>query len=147
MALSAAKVSANFLSMLGVTPALGRGFLDDESVPGRDRVALLDFDVWQNRFGADRAMVERTINLDGRPYTVIGVLPRGFSFWAVKQKPSRLLDSRRVVQRNAPRSVRAEPFPSGRAHHLECQLLAVDVNDQEVIGIIRRPWSRAHEVV
>jgi putative ABC transport system permease protein len=66
--------------ILGVPPALGRGFLPEENTPGRGRVAILGDDLWRNRFGADRAIVGRTLTLDGVSHEIVGVMPPGFSF-------------------------------------------------------------------
>lgn len=79
---TAAKVSPNFLDMLGVAPVHGRDFSDDESEPGRGSVALIDFALWQTRFGGDPAIVGRSVTIDGTPHTVAGVLPRGFHFYS-----------------------------------------------------------------
>ena len=65
--------------VLGVTPALGRGFAASEDQPGGDaRVAVLGDRLWRRRFGADPRVVGRTITLDGAPHTVVGVLPASF---------------------------------------------------------------------
>jgi putative ABC transport system permease protein len=79
--ITTAKVSPNFLGMLGTLPVHGRDFAPDESSPGRGNVALLDFGFWQSRFGGDRNIVGQTVTLDGQPFSVIGVLPRGFHFY------------------------------------------------------------------
>jgi putative ABC transport system permease protein len=71
-------VSANWLSMLGVQPLLGRDFLDEEQIPGRDAVVMLSYSCWQNRFHADPRIVGQQIVLNRRPVMVIGVLPRSF---------------------------------------------------------------------
>lgn len=73
------KVSSNLFDVLGVRPMLGRAFTEEEDVPGVD-VAVLSYDLWETRLGADRSIVGRTITLDRRPYTVVGVMPPGFSF-------------------------------------------------------------------
>lgn len=73
------KVSWNLFDVLGVPPMLGRGFTESEDRQGVD-VAVLSYDLWEGRLGADRSVVGRTITLDRRPYTVVGVMPRGFSF-------------------------------------------------------------------
>src|SRR5215831_11164616 len=73
-------VSWNFFSVLGVRFLLGRNFLPDEDRPGQNRVAILSYAVWSERFGADRDIVSKTITLDDKSYTVIGVLPAGFQF-------------------------------------------------------------------
>ena len=71
-------VSSNFFSLLGVRPLLGRDFAPDEDRAGAAPVALLTYGLWQTHFGGDRAVTGRTVNLDGHPVTVIGVLPPDF---------------------------------------------------------------------
>ncbi len=72
------KISASMLGMLGVRPALGRGFLESEESPGAARVAILSHELWQRRFGGDRSIVGRAANLNGEPHIVVGVMPPGF---------------------------------------------------------------------
>ncbi|MEO8501113.1 MAG: ABC transporter permease [Vicinamibacteria bacterium] len=72
------EVSANYFDVLKAPPALGRGFLPDEEQPGRDRVVVLGYAIWQTAFGADPAVIGRKIDLDGAPYTVVGVMGRDF---------------------------------------------------------------------
>jgi len=71
-------VSPNFLSVLGVRPFLGRDFDATEEKAGAAPVILLSYSLWQTHFGADPNAVGRTIMLDGRGYTIIGVLPANF---------------------------------------------------------------------
>jgi putative ABC transport system permease protein len=72
-------VSPSFFSMLGVTPALGRAFRPDEDSPGHDNVVILSHATWEGHFGGDPNVVGRGVIIDQKPYTVIGVLPAGFS--------------------------------------------------------------------
>jgi putative ABC transport system permease protein len=74
--LRTARVSTNLLDVLGVRPLIGRTFVDRESIPGEETVALLGHALWTERFGGDAGVVGRRIVLDGTPYTIIGVLPR-----------------------------------------------------------------------
>ncbi len=74
------RASANLFTLLGVAPALGRGFLPEEEVPGRARVVVASHGFWVQRLGADPAAVGRTLILDDEPYTVVGVMPAGFRF-------------------------------------------------------------------
>jgi predicted permease len=78
--ISAQRVSANLLSILGVAPARGRDFLSEEDAPGRNHVVLVSDGTWRRRFGSDPGLVGRNLNLDGTPHTVVGVLPAGFYF-------------------------------------------------------------------
>jgi putative ABC transport system permease protein len=69
----------NLFELLGVQPVLGRGFAPSEIGPSRQPVIVLTHHLW-NRLGADAAIVGTQVRLNGQPYTVIGVLPRGFAF-------------------------------------------------------------------
>lgn len=71
--------SPNLFDVLGVQPALGRGFARSEVGPGRQPVIVLTHDLW-NRLGADRMILDRVVRLNGEPYTVIGVMPPTFTF-------------------------------------------------------------------
>jgi putative ABC transport system permease protein len=73
--LTAIGVTHTLLPLLGVAPRVGRAFTAEEDRPGGPRVVLLSDGLWQRRFGGSRDVIGRTISLDGRPYTVIGVLP------------------------------------------------------------------------
>ena len=75
-----ARVSAGFFRTLGVTPILGRDFYDGEDKPEAARTVLLTYSAWQKRYGKNQHVVGQTVVLDGDPYTIIGVLPREFSF-------------------------------------------------------------------
>jgi len=72
-------VTANFLSLLGVDPMLGRHFLSEEEAIGGPQVVILSYDLWQRRYGADRSIVGRRIVLDGVGHTVVGVMPDAFN--------------------------------------------------------------------
>ncbi len=78
--LSTVRASSGLFDVLGVAPALGRGFLPEEETPGRHRVAVLSHGTWLRRFGGDPAAVGRSVSLDGEPYQIIGVMPAGFRF-------------------------------------------------------------------
>ena len=77
--LQGALVSANFFSILDVTPALGRRFVADEDRPEAAAVLILSNAVWQQRLGADSNVLGKTLVLNGREFTVVGVAPRGFT--------------------------------------------------------------------
>lgn len=74
--IDALRVTANYLSTLRVRPLLGRDFRPEEDTPGAETVVLLSHGFWQRQFGGRTDVVDRTIQLDGQTFTVIGVLPK-----------------------------------------------------------------------
>ncbi|HXG65437.1 MAG TPA: ABC transporter permease [Blastocatellia bacterium] len=78
--LLAARVSADYLRVMGVNPIMGRSFLPEDDRPGNNRVVILGHGLWQRRFGSNPDIVGQTITLDGEAHTVIGVLPAEFRF-------------------------------------------------------------------
>ena len=78
--LEGANVSADAMRAIGVSPAMGRLFTDAEDAHGAPCTVLLSDGLWQQRFGADRSILGRSILLDDESCTVIGVMPRGFEF-------------------------------------------------------------------
>jgi predicted permease len=76
-------VAASYFSVLGIQPALGRDFTEEDDRGGGQRVAIISHTLWARRFGADPAQIGQKILLNGDPYTLIGVMPRGFSPVAV----------------------------------------------------------------
>jgi predicted permease len=80
-----ARVTPNLFAILGVRMQLGRGFLPEEDLAGRDHVLVLDDGLWRSRFGADPNVIGRTVSLGGEPYEIVGVLPRDFHFPSYRQ--------------------------------------------------------------
>ena len=76
-------VSANFFSLLGVNPILGPGFTTENGKAGHDNVVILDYGLWKERFAGDPAIVGKSILLNGKPQTVVGVAPQNFN-WFIK---------------------------------------------------------------
>ena len=77
---SGARVSPRFFAALNVTPARGRVFTDEEGQPGREQVALIKESLWTRRYASDPNMVGSQIKVDGKPFTVVGILPKEFNF-------------------------------------------------------------------
>jgi predicted permease len=77
---SRAAVTAGLFAMLDVRPILGRTFRSDENQPGHNQVAVIGEDVWHKLFLSDLGVVGKTVVIRQKPYTIIGVLPRGFQF-------------------------------------------------------------------
>lgn len=77
--INAMRVSADYFPMIGVSPVLGRAFTADEDRPGTARqVVVLSDGLWRRRFRADPGTIGRVVDISGRPFTVVGVMPPGF---------------------------------------------------------------------
>jgi putative ABC transport system permease protein len=72
------QVSAGYFRVFGAAPTIGRTFTEQEDLPGGPPVVVVSYNIWQSRLGGDPAIVGRTLTLNNAPYTVIGVLPKGF---------------------------------------------------------------------
>jgi len=73
------QVTPEFFRVVEVQPALGRGFLPEDGRPGAPKVVVLSHGLWQRRFGSDPGILDRQIPIDGESYTVVGIMPPGFS--------------------------------------------------------------------
>ena len=78
--LAGVRVTHNFFSLLGIRPALGRGFLPEEDEPGGPRVVVLSHALWLRRFGGDPTILGKAVTLDGSSYSVTGILPPDFKY-------------------------------------------------------------------
>jgi putative ABC transport system permease protein len=79
-ALKAARVSSNFLHILGVSPLRGRSFFPEEDKAGGAAAGMISAELWRRRFDRDPSIVGKTVILAGMPHTIVGVLPPGFQF-------------------------------------------------------------------
>lgn len=78
--LSATQISSNLLDLLGTKPFLGRTFLPEEEVRGRHNVVMFSYRVWQRHFGGDPNIINKSINVNGVPRVIVGIMPPGFRF-------------------------------------------------------------------
>ena len=81
---SGLRVSAGFFPVLGVQPFLGRTFLPEEEIRGKDHEVILSYGLWKRRYGGDTSLVGKPIKIDGEDFIVVGVMPREFhwEFWS-----------------------------------------------------------------
>ncbi|HYP16438.1 MAG TPA: ABC transporter permease, partial [Opitutus sp.] len=84
--MNALRVSANFFSVVGLAPELGRSFTPEEDLPG-NHVIILSHATWQAQFGGDPDIVGRTVRIDGEPTTIVGVMPAAFTSLFVWNTP------------------------------------------------------------
>ena len=77
---AASRVTGEFFQTLGISPELGRAVSADDDQPGKGQVAVISHALWQSQFASDRAVVGKQLQLDARPYRIIGVMPAGFAF-------------------------------------------------------------------
>jgi predicted permease len=128
--------SGSYWSVLGVEAALGRTFGPDEDRPGGPRTVVLSHDLWRGAFGGDPGILGRTVEIDGDPWTVVGVAPRGFggvelqpaAAWVPLRVASTHMDPRwftepqwtwlRVVGRLAPGATHGRVAEEATAAHL-----------------------------
>ncbi len=89
-------VSSDLFGMLGVKPMLGRNILPEETQIGRDREIILSYGLWTRRFNSDRSVIGRSVEINGHPWIVIGVMPPAFDFpmrqAAIIKTPSQHMD-------------------------------------------------------
>jgi predicted permease len=81
------RMTAGMIPMLGIAPMLGRTFTPDDDTPGNEHVAVISYGLWQRRFAGDRDVVGHQVQLEGQPFTIIGVMPASFQFapfWATR---------------------------------------------------------------
>jgi predicted permease len=76
--LSVVSVSSEFFDVLGIYPAVGRSFLPSEEKPGAESTLILSDSLWHREFGGDSSVIGRRVQIDGKPTTIVGVMPRGF---------------------------------------------------------------------
>jgi predicted permease len=108
MRLRCMRVDANFLPLLGIAPALGRNFTEDENRRGAPPAALLTWRLWRSRFGGSAAIPGQTITLDGVPARIAGVLPPDFEMPALAEADVLLpLAPDEASERGAGRALRA----------------------------------------
>jgi putative ABC transport system permease protein len=74
------RLTPNVFSLLGQQPLFGRDFAPGDDSPGAERVIILGYQLWKNRYGDDRSVIGKSLRLDGKPSTIIGVMPEGMMF-------------------------------------------------------------------
>jgi putative ABC transport system permease protein len=76
----ASDVTANFFGLLGVQPKMGRPFLPEEEQPGKDQEIILSYGLWERRYASDPNILNKIVKVDGKCFTIVGVMDKGFDF-------------------------------------------------------------------
>src|SRR5215831_208334 len=74
------RVTPSFFRLLKVPPRFGRAFTEEDGTPGNNRKVILSYALWQMQFGGVSGVIDRSLRIDGEPYTIVGVMPRDFLF-------------------------------------------------------------------
>ncbi|HEU4391993.1 MAG TPA: ABC transporter permease, partial [Blastocatellia bacterium] len=138
-----ARVSASLFPLLGVPPALGRTFTDDEDEPGNNSVVLISERLWRDRFGMDSSVAGRAIRLDESPYTIVGVMPARFQFPAADNTFSDGVDLWVPLAMNdAEKRRRADSFDYGVVGRLKPGLSLENANSD--ISLVAEQMQQEH---
>jgi len=130
------KASFGLLPMFGIQPLIGRFFTRDETQPGHDRVAILGYRLWQTRYDADPSILGKTIDLNERRYTIVGVMPATFRFtWdqevdafvPLALTPDELSEIGRATTRDLQAQARLQPGVSVRQAQAAVNTLAASL--------------------
>ena len=130
------KGSLDMLPIFGVQPLMGRFFNAEEVQPGHDQVAILGHRLWQTRYGADPAILGKTIHLDEKPYTIVGVMPARFRFtWDQEMgvfaplalTPEELSENGRATSRDLETQARLQPNVSVQQAQAAMDTLAANL--------------------
>lgn len=140
-----ASIMADYLATLGVKPVLGRGFSAQEDQPGGAAVALISYSFWQKHFGGNTRVVGETLNLEGRTYTVIGVMPPGFDLpeaadiWVPLQMK---IDSLPFTDRAVPNyQIVAKLRPGISLEQADAESKSIARQLEQEFPQVRRGWS------
>src|SRR6202163_4094222 len=94
-------VTANFFSTLGVQPRLGRDFLPEEGEPGKNQELILSYGLWERRYAADPKILGKVVKVDGKPFTIVGVMGKGFDYpMSAEAWLPMAFDAKQRVERN-----------------------------------------------
>ena len=140
-----ATVMANYLSTLGTKPVLGRTFSADDDRPGGPLVALISYGFWQKHFGGNASVLAQSINLDGRSYDVVGVMPAGFDLPGIADVwiPLQLdIDSLPLTDRAATNNtIVARLRPGVSLEQADAELKTISRQLEQEYPDFRRGWT------
>ncbi len=140
---NAVRISADLFHVLGITPRLGRSFLPEEEAPGGNDAAILSDGFWHSHFAADPGLLGKTLSLDGKRVTIVGVLPASFHFplqfpepdvWLPRVFESNFLTPQQIHSGAGYLSVIARLRPGETLSRAQAELSAIDGRYREQFG-------------
>ncbi|MFP2961694.1 ABC transporter permease, partial [Myxococcus sp. 1LA] len=145
--LAGVSATPSFFATLGVSPVLGRAFTEVEGVQGRERVVVLTDTAWRVHFARDAQVLGQTIQLDGEPYTVVGVLPAGVAYpdWAELYVPFVPTEAQRQEDQRGARFLsvmgRLKPGVSQDAARTDLARVALEMEEAVPSRYRKSGWS------
>lgn len=142
-------IEPNFFSVLGVHPILGREFLPVEATKGHDREAIITWDAWQRYFHGDRGVVGKILRDGGTPVTVVGVLPRDFSFPHISEIPGTGESAGKPYEIFVPLVIRPDQSVEGNYNYLAIGRVCVGLRlaqAQIELSTIQSAFNQAHKL-
>lgn len=140
-----AAVMAGYLTTLGVKPVIGRAFSTEEDNPGGPPVVLISYGLWQKHFAGNTGAIAQSLNLDGRSYSILGVMPRGFDLPDAAEiwMPLEVnIDTLSLTERAAPRGdVVARLKPGVDLKQADAELKSIAHQLEQEYPNFRRGWS------
>src|SRR5262245_4400848 len=140
-----ASIMADYLTTLGVNPLIGRSFTSEENRPGGPSVALISYGFWQRHFGGKTNVVGDTLNLEGRSYSIVGVMPPGFDLpgaaeiWLPLQTK---IDNLPFAERAAPNyDIVAKLRPEVSLQQADAESKSIARQLEQEFPQVRRGWS------
>jgi len=140
-----ATVTAGYLSTLGTKPVLGRAFTSDDDRPGGSPVVLISYGFWQKQFGGNADVTSQSVNLDGRSYNIVGVMPSGFDLPGIADVwiPFQLdIDSLPLTERAATNNTIVARLRQGISlGQTDAELKAIARQLEQEYPTVRRGWT------
>src|SRR5262245_23868828 len=140
-----ASIMADYLTTLGVNPLIGRSFTSEEDGPGGPNVVLISYGLWQKHFGGKTNIVGDTLNLEGRSYSIVGVMPPGFDLpgaaeiWIPLQTK---IDNLPFAERAAPNyDIVAKLRPGVSLQQADAESKSIARQLEQEFPQVRRGWS------
>jgi ABC-type antimicrobial peptide transport system permease subunit len=137
------RISEDFFRVLGIAPLLGRSFLPEEETLGGNNVVILSDSFWYNHFAADPGLLGKTLSIDGKSVTVVGILPAGFHFplqfpepdvWLPRVSESNLLTPQQIHSGAGYLSMIARLGSGETISRAQAELSAIDGRYREQFG-------------